>query len=54
MKTICFDIHDFSFFRLGFLWINQLRQQYPTMKISMFYIPVDQEYYGMYTPKERR
>lgn len=52
MKQICLDLHDFSPFRLGFTWISQLRQQYPNLKVSMFYIPVDQEYYGMYSPKE--
>lgn len=46
---ISLDIHDFSANRLGFVWLNKLKEVYPTIKFSMFYIPVDQLYYGNYS-----
>jgi hypothetical protein len=51
---VSLDIHDYSEHRLGFVWINKLRELYPDIKLSMFYIPIDQEYYGNYSDLDRR
>jgi hypothetical protein len=50
---VSLDLHDFSAHRLGFTWIDRLREIFPTIKISMFYIPIDQQHYGEYNERER-
>jgi len=45
-KTISLDFHDFSLENNQFFYIKQLKELYPDIKFSMFYIPVDQQYYA--------
>lgn len=45
-KTISLDFHDFSLENNQFFYLKQLKELYPDIKVSMFYIPVDQQYYN--------
>lgn len=46
MKTISLDLHDFSLENNQFFYLKQLKELYPDIKFSMFYIPIDQQYHN--------
>ncbi len=44
MKQISLDFHDFSILRSRMDLLEQLKEHYPNLKVSMFTIPYDYEY----------
>lgn len=42
---ISLDLHDFSTENNNFFYLRKLREHYPEIKFSMFYIPIDSTYY---------
>jgi hypothetical protein len=46
MKTITLDLDDFSIENTNLYYLEKLREIYPRIKISMFYIPADMEYFN--------
>lgn len=44
-KIVSLDFHDFSIENNNFFYLMQIKEMYPDIKISMFYIPADVEYY---------
>lgn len=50
-KTISLDFHDFGVENNNLYYIDKLREQYPNFKVSMFYIPVDLQYFSRLMPE---
>lgn len=46
MKTIILDSDDFSLENNQLFYLDKLKDQFPKLKISMFYIPWDYRYYA--------
>ena len=46
MKTITLDFDDFSIENTNLFYFEKLHEMYPSIKLSMFYIPADIEYFN--------
>jgi peptidoglycan/xylan/chitin deacetylase (PgdA/CDA1 family) len=54
MKTIVFDIDDYSVLRQRWDLLDKLKEHYPKLKVSLFTIPYDIQYEGVHQFKVMR
>lgn len=51
--TVSLDLHDLSICNNNFFYLEKLREHYPDMKISAFYIPADLQYWNRLMPDQK-